>query len=72
MERVANFLHKIAGITPKSHKITQGTVPGHSKNSPGPRNEVPDRFGEGRTCLIVFEKCIFWSMIFHRWQHTDV
>ena len=25
------------------------TTPTHSKNSPGPRDEVPDRFGESRT-----------------------
>ena len=31
-----------------SGEITQGTAPVHSKNSPGPRNEVPDRFGENR------------------------
>ena len=55
MECVASFLQKIASLTTTSHKKTQGTAPGHSKNSPGPRNEVPDRFGEGR-CFGFFGK----------------
>ena len=42
-------LQKIVGVTPKSNEMVKGTAPVHSKNSHGPRNEVPDRFGENRT-----------------------
>ena len=48
MERVAKSLQKLAGLATKSLEITQGTAPVRSNNSPGPRNEVPDRFGEGQ------------------------
>ena len=48
LRRVVNFLQNFAGLTPKSHEIAHGSAPVHPKNSPGPRNEVPDRFGEGR------------------------
>ena len=58
------FLQKMVGLTPKSHKIAQGSAPVGSKNSPGPRNEAPDRFGEGRKFWIFFFISIFWSIFF--------
>ena len=63
MECVANFLQFFAGLTPKSHEIAQGTVATRPKNSPGPRNEVPDRFGEGRQCCF-FSKTVFFGRYF--------
>ena len=64
MECVAIFLQIFGGLTPKSHKMTQGSAPVGLKNSPGPRNEVPDRFGEGRIFCIFSKNCFFGRYFF--------
>ncbi len=71
MERVAILLEFFAGLTPKNHAMTQGTAPVGPKKRAWPSAEVPDRFGEGRK-FCIFSKKKFWSIFFHRWQHTDV
>ena len=61
---IAHLLHTIAGLTPNSHEIIQGTAPVGSKNSPGLRNKVPYEFGDYR----YFSDMLVLSILLDRWQ----
>ena len=45
---VAPIWRKSCGLNPKSHEITQGTIPRGSKNFPEPDHEVPNGFGKNQ------------------------
>ena len=57
------FWNKLVDSQTLNGETAPQSTPTHSKNSPGPRNDVPERFGEGRenTHFLGFVISCFWQ-----------